>query len=29
MRYDTEKVLIEDQVLIGNVAVGIKLKHTN
>lgn len=29
MRYDTEKALIEDQVLIGNVAVGVKLKHTN
>jgi len=29
MRFDAEKVLIEDQVLIGNDAVAIKLKYTN
>ena len=29
MRFDTEKALIEDQVLIGNDAIAIKMKNTN
>jgi hypothetical protein len=29
MRYDTQKALMEDQVLIGNDAIGIKLRYTN
>jgi hypothetical protein len=29
MRYDTDRELNEDLVLIGNSAIGIKLKYTN
>ena len=29
MRYDIDRVLNEDLILIGNSAIGIKLRHTN